>query len=62
MKILFCYSIEAFGFILSNQSYAYKAGYSVGYFIAMAWPFIFIGLVAFVVFKYWYKRRKRTTS
>ena len=49
----------------STKGISYDIGYSVGYFFAATWPFLLIGLaafIAFVAFKYWNKRKRKATS
>ncbi len=44
--------------ILLEKSVAYTIGYKIGYFFALAWPFLLAGILVYLVSLFIRRRRK----
>ncbi len=44
-------------FSMGEKSLLYKTGYSLGYFVGLTWPYLLLAFVAYVLFRYWKKKR-----
>ena len=47
--------------LLSEKSVAYKIGYALGYFFAMAWPYL-LGAITIYLIYFFLKRRNKAKA